>query len=474
MLPLKEFPRTIPLVNQSCVMTQADRAKNATELAGRIGWWGVAAASIGLVVASTTFAGDFNGYGIAGPGYLVTLLFGLALNLFVAFAYAELTTVFSETGQVFDFTKRGFADWGDRRAMLLATGIGTTYWLVFGLVWASETVAGAHAMVQTTNLGTVTLWILILNGAAMGINMLGIRLTITTVTILVLCMIGIRMAMGVAAFSGLNLLSHGGDFGILLDVSSYSLAPIFETLPLGIWAFIGLEFSTPLVKEVRDPSTNIPRGMIVGAFTILAMAFTMGVGIITTFDPLTNPSVYTGNAPQIEIAGVLFGAEGRLIAGLASFLATMGSLLIAYAAIPRILYAMARQGAWPKKFAWLHPRYLSPWPATLATGVIFLIPSLISTDVVSLIRLATVVWLLTYVWVLGLAIKFRFSHPDLERPFKRHIGFYVLGIFLIMFVFWKAYAGEYHLIVIGLTVFALGFAFAKLYLDKFGTALANT
>ncbi|WP_248898227.1 APC family permease [Haloplanus halobius] len=455
-------------------MTQADRAKDAAELSGRIGWWGVAAASIGLVVASTTFAGDFNGYGIAGPGYLLTLLFGLTLNLFVAFAYAELTTIFSETGQVFDFTKRCFADWGSQPATLLAAGIGTTYWLVFGLVWASETVAGAHAMVQATNLGTVTLWILVLNGIAIGINMLGIRLTITMVTILVLCMIGIRMAMGVAAFSGLNLLGRGGDFGVLFDTSSYRLSDIFKTLPLGIWAFIGLEFSTPLVKEVRDPSTNIPRGMIIGAFTILVMALTMGVGIITTFNPLAHPSVYTGNAPQIEIAGVLFGAEGRLIAGLASFLATMGSLLIAYAAIPRILYAMARQGAWPKKFAWLHPRFLSPWPATLATGAIILIPSLFSTDVVSLIRLAAVVWLLTYVWVLVLAIKFRFSHPDLERPFKRHIGFYVLGILLILFVFWKAYSGAYHLIAIGLTVFVLGFAFAKLYLDNFGTALSNT
>ncbi|MFB6102157.1 MAG: hypothetical protein ABEJ73_06280 [Haloplanus sp.] len=129
---------------------------------------------------------------------------------------------------------------------------------------------------------------------------------------------------------------------------------------------------------------------------------------------------------------------------------------------------MARQGAWPKAFAWLHPRFLSPWPATLATGVVFLAPSLISTDVVSLIRLATVVWLLTYVWVLTLAIKLKFTHPDLDRPFSRHFGFYVLGIVLISFVLWKAYAGEYHLIAIGLAVFALGFTFAKAWLDYSG------
>lgn len=450
-------------------MARTTRAKDAAELSGRIGWWGVAAASIGLVVASTTFAGDFNGYGIAGPGYLITLLFGLTINLLVAFAYAELTTVFSKTGQVFDFTKQGYADCGRETATLLATGIGTTYWLVFGLVWASETAAGAHAMVQTMGIGTVTLWIIVLNLLAMGVNMLGIRLTITTVTILVLCMIGIRMAMGIAAFSGLNLLDRVGDPAVLLQLSAFEPSDLYRTLPLGIWAFIGLEFSTPLVSEVRNPSTNIPRGMIVGGLAILVMALTMGIGIITTFNPIEHQAAYIGNAPQIQIAGTLFGPYGRLFAGIASFLATMGSLLIAYAAIPRILYAMAQQGAWPKAFAWIHPRFLSPWPATLATGFVFLVPSLISTDVVSLIRLATVVWLLTYVWVLALAIKLKFTHPDLDRPFSRHFGFYVSGIGLISFVLWKAYAGEYHLIAIGLAVFGLGFTFAKAWLDYSGT-----
>jgi amino acid transporter len=337
--------------------------------------------------------------------------------------------------------------------------------LIFGVVWGSETAAGAHAMVQATGLGSVTMWIIALNLLAMAINMLGIRLTITAATLLVTCMVGIRMAMGIAAFSGFNLLNQMGDPTILLQPTNYHFEGMIAALPLGIWAFIGLEFATPLVNEVKDAKKNIPRGMIIGGCTILLMALTMGSGIIMTYSPAIHNEMYLGNAPQIAIAETLFGPSGRLLAGLASFAATIGSLLIAYAAIPRILYSMAREGAWPKPFAWVHPRFVSPWPATLATGVVFLIPPLISTDVVLLIRIATIVWLLTYAWIFVLVLKLRITHPHVERTFRRHPIFYIIGLCLIVLVLWQGYAGDTYLIVIAGAIFALGFAIAKALLN---------
>jgi amino acid transporter len=447
-------------------MTDRDSAETERQLVGRIGWWGAATASISLVVASSTFSGDFNGYGIAGPGYLLTILFGFVLNMLVVFSYGELVTIFPETGQIFDFTRRGYADSGKQKAFFLATGMGTTYWLIFGLVWGSETAAGAHAMVQATGLGSVTSWIIVLNLSAMAINMLGIRLTVTAATVLVACMVGVRMAMGVAAFSGFNLPNQVGDPEILFQPSNYQLEGMIVALPLGIWAFIGLEFATPLVNEVKDAKKNIPRGMVVGGCTILLMALTMGSGIIMAYSPEVHGGMYLGNAPQITIAETLFGPAGRLLAGLASLAATIGSLLIAYAAIPRILYSMARKGAWPKPFAWVHPRFASPWPATLATGVVFLIPPLVSTDVVLLIRIATVVWLLTYAWVFVLVLKLRITHPHVERTFRRHPIFYIIGLCLIAVVLWQAYAGDYYLIVTAGAIFALGFAIAKALLNR--------
>jgi amino acid transporter len=434
-----------------------------TDLERTIGWWGVAAAAIGLVVASTTFAGDFNGYAIAGPAYVVSLFLGFLINLFVMFAYAELTTMFPKAGQIYEFTKRGFSSSNRRTALLLATGIGTTYWLIFGLVFASEVSAGAYAMVGTIGIGSVTAWIIGMNVLAIGINFVGLKLTVIVETILVILMVGIRVLMGLGAASGLSQLGPA-DLSVFADFTPYGLAGVFAASTLGVWAFIGLEFATPLVEEVKQPSKNIPKGMTIGAFLVLLMALTMGLGIISAYNPVTHQGVYTGNAPQIEIAGVLFGPSGTALAGIASFAATLGSLLISYAAIPRIVYAMAREGLWPKQFAWLHPRFETPWVAIAATGIIFIIPIAFSNQVVALINAATAVWLLVYVWVFGLAIKLRYTHAHIDRPFSVNQGVYFVGLALIFLVLWKAFEGAYELIGLALVVFIVGFTYAGAWL----------
>ena len=201
--------------------------------------------------------------------------------------------------------------------------------------------------------------------------------------------------------------------------------------------------------------------MTIGAFIILGMALIMGLGIITTYSPVANQEAYLGNAPQIEIAGILFGPTGRALAGLASFAATFGSVMIAYAAIPRILYAMSREGLWPEAFSWTHPRFNTPWPAIAATGVIFTLPILLSNQVVALINAAAAVWLLVYVWVLLLVIKLRFTHSNADRPFSMNIGVYLLGLGLIFLVLWKAFQGAYHLLGIALVIFMVGFVYAQ-------------
>lgn len=443
-------------------MAETNSAGSDGELTRSIGLWGVAAAAIGLVVASTTFAGDFNGYGSAGPAYILALAIGFIINIFVVFAYAELTTMFPKAGQIFEFTKQGFSDYSRKRALVLATGIGTTYWLIFGLVFAAEVSAGSHAMVDTVGIGTVTQWIIMMNLLAIGINFLGLKPTVIVEAILVTLMVGIRVAMGIAAFTGFNNLGHGGDLSVLWsNFAPFGMGAVLAVSTLGVWAFIGLEFATPLVEEVKNPSENIPKGMILGGLAILSMAAIMGIGIVTTYSPVEYQEVYTGNAPQIAVAGALFGPFGRNLAGLASFAATLGSVLIAYAAIPRIIYAMAREGLWPKVFEWTHPRFDTPWPAIAITGVIFTLPILFSNQVVLLINAAAAVWLLVYVWVFLLAIKLRYTHSDIDRPFTVNKGLYLVGIGLISLVLWKAYEGAYHLIGIALIIFIVGFAYAQ-------------
>jgi amino acid transporter len=343
---------------------------------------------------------------------------------------------------------------------LLATGVGTAYYIIFGLVFAAEVSAGAHAIHDTLGgLGSVIFWVIMINLAAIIFNMLGLRVAVIVETILVVTMVSIRVFMGIGAFSGLSL---AGDWSpaIFAEPLSFGLAAIYSAITLGVWAFIGLEFATPLVEEVKNPAKNIPKGMAIGILLILFMALTMGIGIIGTISPAANSEAYLGNAPQIVIAGMLFGPTGEVLAGIASFAATLGGVNVAYMAIPRVLYAMAREGLWPESFSWKHPKYDSPWPAIWVTGVIFIVPVFISDQVVALINAATAVWLLSYVWILSLVLKLRYTHPNLERPFSTNPLVYVAGMALILFTLWKAYQGAYNLVLMAIGIFVLGHLYA--------------
>ncbi len=440
------------------------------EVRNKIGWPGVAAAAVGLVVASTTFAGNFNGFGTAGPAYVIAILVGFALNLFVMWAYAELTTMFPKAGQIYEFTKRAFEDGRARKwGVLLAAGAGTSYWLIFGLVFAAEGSAGASAMVSTTGVGSVVGWIVAINVISLILNLLGVRISMLVELVLVITMVGVRVLFGLAGFTGLN---NVGAWHIdpILNFTPFGWGAVFGTLTLGFWAFVGLEFATPLVEETKNPEKNIPKGMFIGILVILAMGLIMGFGTIGVIDPATHQELYTGNAPQIEIGGMLLGPYGAILAGIASFAATLGSVNVAYASIPRIIQAMAREGLWPDLFAWEHPQYGSPWPATILTFFLFLVPTVLSHEVVPLIDAATVVWLLAYIWIFGLALKLRTSHIGLTRPFSVNKGIYFAGIFLILFVLWRAYQGAYWLVGLGLAIAVVGFIYAFIWTSYTGTS----
>lgn len=432
--------------------------------ANKIGWPGVAAAAIGLVVASTTFAGNFNGWGIAGPSYVIALFIGFGINLFVMWAYSELTTMFPREGQIYEFTKQAF-DRGSlkRWGPTLAAGAGTSYWLIFGLVFAAEATAGASAMVATTGIGTVSLWILAVLLISLGLNLFGVKVSMGVELVLVVLMIGVRVLMGLAGFTGMNQFGSWHFSHIVNGFSPIGWAAVFSTLTLGFWAFVGLEFATPLVEETKNPSKNIPKGMLIGVLTILAMGLIMGFGVMGVINPTTHQELYTGNAPQIEIAGMLLGPMGVYLAGIASFAATLGSVNVSFAAIPRIVQAMAREGLWPEIFAWEHPEYGSPWPALGLTFVLFLIPTLLSEQVVQLIDAGTVVWLLAYVWIFALAIKMRFTHGSIQRPFSVPMALYGAGLILTFFVLWMAYQGAYWLIALGVGIALVGFVFSTLW-----------
>jgi len=99
--------------------------------------------------------------------------------------------------------------------------------------------------------------------------------------------------------------------------------------------------------------------------------------------------------------------------------ATINTLI---AGIPRILYGMAKDGALPAIFAYLHPRFKTHWVGIIIIGVIPVIGANWiqgnNDGILAMILAAVCAWIFSYILVNISVVVLRRQRPDLDRPYK--------------------------------------------------------
>jgi Amino acid transporters len=120
-------------------------------------------------------------------------------------------------------------------------------------------------------------------------------------------------------------------------------------------------------------------------------------------------------ARYMQMAGILGFPMALLAAGIA-FGGDFSTLNSSIAVPPRYLYAMAREGAMPKFFAKLHPKYKTPYVSILVLGVLSLILTKYTINFVASVSLFADL----FYYVIGIAAAYglRKKHPDLKRPYS--------------------------------------------------------
>ncbi len=164
------------------------------------------------------------------------------------------------------------------------------------------------------------------------------------------------------------------------------------------FAYIGFDALSTTAEECKNPQRDLPRAMIASLiictilYIILALVLTGMVSYkqLQVGDPLSFVFGPTGaNIPWVK--GVI--AVSAVIA-----IATV--LLVFQLGQPRIWMAMSRDGLLPPIFSSIHPRFQTPWFATIVTGFVVAIPSLFMnlTEVTDLTSIGT---LFAFVLVCG-------------------------------------------------------------------------
>jgi amino acid transporter len=170
----------------------------------------------------------------------------------------------------------------------------------------------------------------------------------------------------IAKLAPLLLLVAGGAFAVqganLATATTPSAGEITRASIVLIFAFSGIESALVPSGEVRDPARTVPRAVFIAMAGITALYIALQLvaqGVLG--------SALAGSAtPLADAAGAVFGPWGRTLLLLGVVVSTFGYLSGMTLAVPRALYAFARDGFLPRPLAAVHPAWKTPYLAIVA------------------------------------------------------------------------------------------------------------
>jgi APA family basic amino acid/polyamine antiporter len=232
------------------------------------------------------------------------------------------------------------------------------------------------------------------------------------------------------------------------------------------FAYIGFDAVSTAGQEARNPQRDMPIGILgslVGC-TILYIAVALVLTGVVSYTKLNDPApiAVAINALGEGAAWLRPVVKIGAIAGLSSV------ILVMMLGQPRIFYTMSKDGLLPPVFSAVHPRFRTPWLATLLTGLVaMLVAGLFPIGLLG--ELVSIGTLLAFAIVCAGIFVLRFTDPNIPRPFKAPVFWLVspLGVFFCIYLMYglpgDTWARLFVWMAIGLVIyFAYGRRHSKL------------
>jgi APA family basic amino acid/polyamine antiporter len=175
------------------------------------------------------------------------------------------------------------------------------------------------------------------------------------------------------------------------------------------FAFGGWWEIAKLAGEARDPARTLPRALA-GGVAIVTAVYLLTSAVFVYLVPFAQ--VTSGEAFAAQAGEVLFGRAGAQVFAGIVIVAVAGSLLALLLALPRVYYAMARDGVFFQSVAALHPRFGTPARAVAIQAVLASLLVLLGTFNQILSYFVFVTVLFVALTVAGLFVVRRRDTPD--------------------------------------------------------------
>lgn len=197
------------------------------------------------------------------------------------------------------------------------------------------------------------------------------------------------------------------------EPTNFGVMGIFTAASLVFFAFIGFDVVATAAEETKNPQRDMPRG-IIGSLLICTVLYVAVTVVVTGMQH------YSQMSPSAPLAEAFKSVGQPFFAGAISLGAAVGLITVCMILLlgqTRVFFAMSRDGLLPRFFSVTHPKYRTPYRATILLGVLiaFLAARVSLTELAELVNIGT---LFAFVVVaLGVMI-LRRTRPELHRAFR--------------------------------------------------------
>lgn len=316
---------------------------SSAELRPRMGFWGATFTLIGFVVGMAIFVLPGEVAATVGPGVFLAYLLAGALALFSCFVAAQL-------GAIFPISGAGYV------------GVGCTLGPFFGVmvVWLIllMMVMGVPALgyafadyLETLIPGLPRRWVAAAAVATFGgVNLLGVRASVGLQAGMVVCFVGILAVFGVAGLANV-------DPALMTPLLPNGVGPLLEaTIPV-YFSFAGFMVIVEMGDEIEAPWRTIPRALAVSFVVVLALYVSVAAALpgIVPWEELGKTK-----APLAAAAARFLPAGFGPAIAAAALLGAATSINAWFLTQTRDIYALARDGVFPRFLARVNPKFGEP------------------------------------------------------------------------------------------------------------------